>query len=166
MVGGIQPPPAEVEPDPRGHFVNECLLFRNGIVPFQDRVVGPLPRADTVLHERHDRAAQPVETLGHRRPAGARFVVIHQRVVGIAIGQLAGGLLPLEGEDPLEPGGKFGPRGFGPGRSPGLLALDAGFGKLLDQPRGQPGLLVVVVLEQPDGRDDVRGSVSGEWAVG
>ena len=153
MVGGVEPTAGKVKADPGGHILSELPLGGDRIGPLrQQRVIGAAGGLGTGPDERHEPLAKLGESRRDRPPPPPRFVVVEQRVVGIEVGTLAGGLLPLEGENLLEPGFELGPRGFRPGRHPGLLRLHGCPGKLCDESRRKPGLFVEVVFEEADRR--------------
>ena len=105
MIGGVEAATLEVEADPVRHRSHERLLGGDRIDPFGEQpVVGPAGCGGTGLHQRHDSIPQFGKPRRDRSPTSTRFVVVEQRIIGIEIGPLAGGLFPLEGEDLLQPG--------------------------------------------------------------
>ena len=151
----IEPAAVEVEADAGCDLPDEPLLVGHGIPTSHDGVVRPACRSDTLLDERYDRAAEPPELVGDGPPAAARLVVVEKVVVGIAPGRPTGREFPLEREHAFQPGLETAPRGFLPGRHPGVLRLDAGLGDRTDEPLGHFRMSREIAGHEADRRADL-----------
>ena len=161
MIGCIEPPTLEIKADATGNFPNEPLLIGDRKQSFENGVVGPLRRGHTLLYQRHDLVAEALKKRRNNLPSRSWFVVVHERVVWIEIGSLAGSLLGFESKHFHQPGLQYLPRRLRSRGCPSLLRLDSCFSQRLDKLHRQAGMFGKIFLQNPNGCTHGRWSVFG-----
>ena len=156
----VEASPVEVETDPFGHGPDKRLLGPARKPPPEDVVEWRAggPRAGP--GEGHEARPEAVEEGRNVTRPGTGLVVVDEGIVGIEIGRLAARLFAFQGDDAGEFRSEALPIGASPRVDPGLLAVDAGPGGLLDQPGWEADILAMIPEETEDRRPLVRTPVA------